>query len=91
MTLSSLDLHPASRFDARRYTADTLRLSSRAITVVFVCSRASVFSMRSSSFVHGRLRVIFFAISVPHAPMLVFALSTPHGGTSATGTVYSMQ
>jgi hypothetical protein len=44
-------------FDARRYTAATLRLSLRAITVVFVCSRASVFSMRSSSFVHGRLRV----------------------------------
>jgi hypothetical protein len=26
--------------------------------------------MRTSSFVHGRLRVIFFAIFVPHAPML---------------------
>jgi hypothetical protein len=52
-------------FDARKYTAATLRLSLRAITVVFVCSRASVFSTRSSSFVHGRLRVIFFAIIVP--------------------------
>jgi hypothetical protein len=41
-------------------------LSLRAITVVFVCSRASVFSIRTSSFVHGRIRVIFFAISFPH-------------------------
>jgi hypothetical protein len=56
-------------FNARRYTAATLRLSFRAITVVFVWSRASVFSMRSSSFVHGRPRVIFLPIVVPHAPM----------------------
>jgi hypothetical protein len=52
-------------FDARRYTAATLRLSFRAMTVVFVFSRASDFSMRTSSFVHGRVRVIFFAISFP--------------------------
>jgi hypothetical protein len=52
-------------FDARPYIASTLRFSFRAITI-FVFSRASVFSMRTSSFVHGRLRVIFFAISVPH-------------------------
>jgi hypothetical protein len=35
----------------------------RAITVVFVFSRASVFSVRTSSFVHGRA-LIFFAILV---------------------------
>jgi hypothetical protein len=52
-------------FDARRYTAATLRLSFRAISVVFVFSRASVLSIRTSSFVHGRLRVIFLAIFFP--------------------------
>jgi hypothetical protein len=52
-------------FDPIRYTASTLRLSFRAITV-FVFSRASDFSIRISSFVHGRLRVTFFAISIPH-------------------------
>jgi hypothetical protein len=57
-------------FDARRYTAATLRLSLRAITVVFVFSRASVFSIRTSSFVHGRIRVIFFAIVAPHVEVL---------------------
>ena len=46
-----------SSFDARRYTAATLRLSLRATTVVFVFSRASAFSIRTSSFVHGRLLV----------------------------------
>jgi hypothetical protein len=59
-----------ARADALCCVAATLRLSLRAITVVFVFSRASVLSVRTSSFVHGRLRVIFFAISVPHAPML---------------------
>jgi transposase len=49
-------------FDARPYIAPTLRFSLRAITV-FVFSRVSVLSMRTSSFVQGRLRVTFFAIS----------------------------
>jgi hypothetical protein len=48
----------------RNCVASTLRLSFRAITV-FVFSRASAFSMRASSFVHGRLRVIFLPIAVP--------------------------
>ena len=46
------------------------------MTLVFVFSRASAFSIRISSFVHARnvLRVpvfvsTFFAISVPHAPV----------------------
>jgi hypothetical protein len=34
----------------------------RAITVVFVFSRASDFNVRRSSFVHGRSFVVFFAI-----------------------------
>jgi hypothetical protein len=60
-------LPPASR--PALMPADTpQRRPERAITVVFVCSRASVFSMRTSSFAHGRLRVIFLAIVVPHAP-----------------------
>jgi hypothetical protein len=41
----------------------------RAITVVFVFSRASVLRVRTSSFVHGR-SFIFFAISPPYAPTL---------------------
>jgi hypothetical protein len=44
------------------YVAPTLRFSLRAITLVFVFSRASVFSIRTSSFVHGRIFVVFFAI-----------------------------
>jgi hypothetical protein len=41
------------------------RLSFRAITVVFVFSRAAAFRVRTSSFVHGRSFVIaFFTISV---------------------------
>jgi hypothetical protein len=55
----------SARADALCCVASTLRLSFRAITV-FVFSRASDLSMRASSFVHGRLRVIFFAIVVPH-------------------------
>jgi hypothetical protein len=35
------------------------------MTIVFVFSRASDFIMRTSSFVHGRPAVIFFAISLP--------------------------
>jgi hypothetical protein len=58
------------RADALCCVATTLRLSFRAITVVFVFSRASVFSMRTSSFVHGRLRVIFFAMFLPTSFML---------------------
>jgi hypothetical protein len=50
--------------------APTLRLSLRAITVVFVFSRARPFNIRTSSFVHGRTFKGFFAISVPHASML---------------------
>jgi hypothetical protein len=53
----------------RSCVAATLRFSFLAITVVFVFSRASVFSIRTSPFVHGRLRVIFFAIVVSHARM----------------------
>jgi hypothetical protein len=40
-------------------------LSLRAITVVFVFSRASIFNMRTSSFVHARSFVVFFAILFP--------------------------
>jgi hypothetical protein len=49
------------------------------MTLVLVFSRASAFSIRTSSFVHARnflgfaafvVPVTFFAISVPHAPML---------------------
>src|SRR5712664_986519 len=47
--------------------ARMVRLSSRAITLVFVFSRAMVFSTRTSSLVHGRGFFVFFAI----------ALSTP--------------
>jgi hypothetical protein len=36
------------------------------MTIVFVFSRASDFIMRTSSFVHGRPAVTFFAISLPH-------------------------
>jgi hypothetical protein len=39
----------------------------RAITVVFVFSRASALSERTSSFVHGRSFVIFFAIISPRS------------------------
>jgi hypothetical protein len=55
--------------DAKRYIAPTFRLSFRAITIL-VLSRVSDLSMRTSSFVHGQLRVIFFAILVPHRSML---------------------
>jgi site-specific recombinase XerD len=34
-------------------------------------SRASVFNVRTSSFVHGRSLVIFFAIPLPHALLLI--------------------
>ena len=47
---------------ARPYIASMLRFSFRAITIL-VFSRVSVLSMRTSSFVHGRLRVTFFATS----------------------------
>jgi hypothetical protein len=40
-------------------------LSFRAITVVFTSSRASVFNVRTSSLVHGRNFVFFFAIALP--------------------------
>jgi len=50
--------------------APTLRLSLRAITLVFVFSRARPFNIRTSSFVHVRTFKGFFAISVPHASML---------------------
>jgi hypothetical protein len=49
--------------------APTLRLSLRAMTVVFTFPRANVFNMLTSSFVHGRSFVVF-TTSVPHAPML---------------------
>ena len=45
--------------------APTLRLSLRAITLVFTFSRASVFKVRTSSFVHER-SFVFFAISLPY-------------------------
>jgi hypothetical protein len=48
-----------------RNIAPTLRLSLRAITLVFTFSRASAFIKRRSSLVHRRSLVIFFAISVP--------------------------
>ena len=55
-------------FEARRYTAATIRLSLRAITVVFVYSRASISSVRTSSFVHDPpLRSL--SHSCPHAPV----------------------
>jgi hypothetical protein len=54
----------APSFDPRRYIASTLGFSFRA-TTIFVFSRVSDFSMRTSCFVHGRLRVTFFAISFP--------------------------
>jgi hypothetical protein len=38
-----------------------------AITLVFAFSRASVLSVRISSFVHGRSFLVGFAISAPHA------------------------
>ena len=49
--------------------APSVRLSLRAITVVFVFSRASVFSVRTSSFVHGR-SFVFFAILFPRASVV---------------------
>jgi hypothetical protein len=47
------------------FVAPSVRFNLRAITVVFVFSRASVFSVRTSSFVHGRSFVVFFAILFP--------------------------
>ncbi len=47
------------------YVAPTLRLSLRAITLVFTFSRASVFKVRTSSFVQERSFVVF-AISLPY-------------------------
>jgi hypothetical protein len=48
------------------YVAPTLRFSFRAITLVVTFSRASVFSVRTSSFVHG-LSFAIVAISPPYA------------------------
>src|SRR6266576_5709608 len=50
--------------DACVYSAPTLRFSRRAITVVFVFSRARVLSVRMSSFVQSRRFTVFFAIYV---------------------------
>ena len=50
---------------ALRYIAPTLRLSLRAIIVVFTLSRANVFSVRTSSVVHVRSFVVIFAIVCP--------------------------
>ena len=47
------------------YVVDCATL--RAITVVFIFLRASVFSVQTSSFVHGRSFNVFFAIAVTHA------------------------
>src|SRR5262249_44187326 len=44
--------------------AVSVRLSLRATTVVFVFSRTSVFSIRTSSFDHGRGLLVIFAIAV---------------------------
>jgi hypothetical protein len=49
---------------ALAYVAPRVRFSLRAITIGFVFSRASVFSVRTSSFVHGRT-FAFFAILFP--------------------------
>src|SRR6516162_8761281 len=54
------------------YVAPRLRFSLRAITVVFIFLRARVFSVQTSSFVHGRSFNVFFAIAVTH----VLTLST---------------
>ena len=50
--------------------ARKVRFSLRAITVVWIFSRTSVFSMPMSSFVHGRNFVVFFAIALylSHVP-----------------------
>jgi hypothetical protein len=50
--------------DACVYSAPALRFSRRAITVVFVFSRARVLSVRMSSFVQSRRFTVFFAIYV---------------------------
>jgi hypothetical protein len=51
-----------------RYVAPTLRFRRRAITVVFVFSRARALSVRMSSFVQSRRFTIFFAIFVSRRP-----------------------
>jgi hypothetical protein len=43
--------------------APYVRLSLRAITLVFVFSRTMVFNVRTSSLVHGRDFFVFFAIT----------------------------
>jgi hypothetical protein len=48
---------------ALAYVAPRVRFSFRAITNVFVFSRASVFSVRTSSSVHGRGFVVFAILS----------------------------
>jgi hypothetical protein len=51
-------------------------LSLRAISVVSTFSRAIVFNMRTSSFVHGRSLIIFFAIRFPQVLLLrIFSLN----------------
>src|SRR4029077_3337265 len=67
------------------YVAPTLRLSLRAITLVFTFSRASAFIMRTSSLVHRRSLVVFFAISAPsssHESATIVSQKAPLGAGS---------
>jgi hypothetical protein len=59
------------RRNALLRVAPSVRFSFRAITVVFTLPRASVFSMRTSSFVQSRRFIVFFAISVLRALLLL--------------------
>ncbi len=70
------------------YVAPTLRLSLRAITLVFTFSRASVFKVRTSSFVQERSFPIHYscrpsvAVSKQKEPRICGALAPLHPITS---------